>query len=108
MNDKIEKIRQRSLSQRDRQAIAALAAKSGDTGKGEEDESQMPPPPQAEKRNPPNSIEKLAKFYFVTFKDGHDNPTACALTQAAMSLEGAALVAKTIRECLGGQQEIKK
>ena len=56
-------------------------------------------PAQPEKGNPPSSIVEITKHYYVSFVGDGVGPTvACALTQAAMQLEGAALIAKAIKE----------
>lgn len=96
---RIDRIKERSLSAADRLKIEALARRAG----GEEPEEDAPAQPAApaspaKKAVKPNSIEDITKYYYVTFRENNDDATAAALTQAAMQLEGAALIAKTIRE----------
>ncbi len=97
MTNRIEEIKNRKLSKHDEQSIAALAAKTGDIIAPE---NKLPPqePAQPEKVNPPSSIVEITKHYFVEFRESNDAATACALAQAAMQLEGAALIAKAIKE----------
>ena len=98
---RIEKIRERSLTASGRRSIEALARRAGDEEE-EENEDQpaaaRPPAQPAAKPAKPDSILDVTKYYFVTFRENNDDTTAATLTQAAMQLEGAALIAKTIRE----------
>ena len=47
---------------------------------------------------PPKSVEALVTHYYNTYGMKYPAEIAAALTQAAMNLEGAALIAKTLKE----------
>ena len=98
---RIDRIRERSLTAAGRRSIEALARRAGDEEEEENEDqptaAQSPAQPAA-KPAKPDSILDITKYYFVTFRENNDDATSAQLTQAAMQLEGAALIAKTIRE----------
>ena len=101
---RIDKIRERSLSAAAKRNIEALARRAGEeeeeTDGAEQPAAAQPPAQPAAKPAKANSIEDITKVYFITFRENNDDATAAALTQAAMQLEGAALIAKTIKDAL--------
>ena len=102
---RIDKIRDRSLTAAGRRSIEALARRAGEedeTGAEEQPAAARPPEQPAANTPKPDSIMDITKHYFVTFREHNDDATAAALTQAAMQLEGAALIAKTIRDAHPG------
>lgn len=116
---RIDEIRERRLSQSELKRMAALAgeeAGEGNFGASETLSGGLPPGAETAtgaaaketERRKPNKIEELAGEYFDNMQKKYGDRAACALTVACMNLEAAALIAKTIRECIGGQSGIKK
>lgn len=109
--NKIDVIKNRKLSKYDENKIHHLANKS--VGEVEEvikpatEVSQTPQEIKQDKtaieevvnqNNYPDKIITITKIYFMEFRKNNTPEVAAMLTQAAMSLDSAALIAQAIKE----------
>lgn len=92
----IDRIKNRTLSRHDQEVIHGMAAKGGEQDAPKEPE-QKPAAPAAP-APAAGSIEGLAAHYYTVFSKQYEDPVACALVQACMTLEGSALIAKAIKD----------
>lgn len=101
---KTESIKSRKMGKSEIAKLEALAKFQSRedakvTGETKALEGVKPGPTATESNIPaPKSVETLVTYYYNTYVMKYPAEIAAALTQAAMNLEGAALIAKTLKE----------